>query len=269
MDGVEAVLLVGGLGTRLRPLTVSCPKPMLPVAGVPFVLHQLARARGRGRDAGGPRYVVPAEVFACARRRLGRGVSSWSTSTRPSRSEDRWGHPKRGGGPAQRPRATRSSIFNGDVRPGTTCEAQLEGGMSGPGPTVTLHLVEVADARAFGSVPTDADRARAAVPREDRGTRPTRRDQRRLLRLPSVGRRRHPERAGPCRWSARPSRATRRGRCGAGLPRVGVLARRRHAGGLRPWVRRPRLRGDQLPPCPGGRGTDSSSRVHRSRRTPS
>ena len=32
---LEAVLLVGGQGTRLRPLTVTTPKPMLPVAGVP------------------------------------------------------------------------------------------------------------------------------------------------------------------------------------------------------------------------------------------
>ena len=47
---MEAVLLVGGLGTRLRPLTLRCPKPMLPVGGVPFVAHQLARAAAAGVD---------------------------------------------------------------------------------------------------------------------------------------------------------------------------------------------------------------------------
>src|SRR4051794_16097234 len=44
----EAVLLVGGRGTRLRPLTIGTPKPMLATAGVPFVHHQLAQLRGVG-----------------------------------------------------------------------------------------------------------------------------------------------------------------------------------------------------------------------------
>src|SRR5690349_19284248 len=34
---VDAVILVGGQGTRLRPLTLSAPKPMLPTAGLPFL----------------------------------------------------------------------------------------------------------------------------------------------------------------------------------------------------------------------------------------
>jgi mannose-1-phosphate guanylyltransferase len=41
---LEAILLVGGKGTRLRPLTLSAPKPLLPTAGVPFLAHQLVRA---------------------------------------------------------------------------------------------------------------------------------------------------------------------------------------------------------------------------------
>src|SRR5690606_40236642 len=45
---VEAILLVGGQGTRLRPLTISTPKPLLPTAGVPFLAHQLARAHAEG-----------------------------------------------------------------------------------------------------------------------------------------------------------------------------------------------------------------------------
>ena len=44
----EAILLVGGKGTRLRPLTVHTPKPMVPAAGVPCLTHQLARARAAG-----------------------------------------------------------------------------------------------------------------------------------------------------------------------------------------------------------------------------
>ena len=34
---MEAILLVGGLGTRLLPLTKTVPKPLIPLANVPFV----------------------------------------------------------------------------------------------------------------------------------------------------------------------------------------------------------------------------------------
>ncbi len=43
-EPLEAIMLVGGKGTRLRPLTLSAPKPLLPTAGVPFLAHQLSRA---------------------------------------------------------------------------------------------------------------------------------------------------------------------------------------------------------------------------------
>ena len=36
-EPLEAIVLVGGQGTRLRPLTLSAPKPLLPTAGVPFL----------------------------------------------------------------------------------------------------------------------------------------------------------------------------------------------------------------------------------------
>ncbi len=45
---LEAILLVGGQGTRLRPLTISTPKPMLPVAGYSCTEHQIARAKQAG-----------------------------------------------------------------------------------------------------------------------------------------------------------------------------------------------------------------------------
>jgi mannose-1-phosphate guanylyltransferase len=44
----DAVILVGGFGTRLRPLTLSAPKPMLPTAGVPFLTHLITRLRDAG-----------------------------------------------------------------------------------------------------------------------------------------------------------------------------------------------------------------------------
>jgi mannose-1-phosphate guanylyltransferase len=38
---MQAVILAGGLGTRLGPLTAQVPKPMVPVAGLPYLEHQL------------------------------------------------------------------------------------------------------------------------------------------------------------------------------------------------------------------------------------
>lgn len=42
------ILLVGGLGTRLKPLTNESPKPMLPVAGLPVTEHQILAAKRAG-----------------------------------------------------------------------------------------------------------------------------------------------------------------------------------------------------------------------------
>ena len=38
---VKALVLVGGEGTRLQPLTLTTPKPLLPIAGQPFLERQL------------------------------------------------------------------------------------------------------------------------------------------------------------------------------------------------------------------------------------
>ena len=42
------VIMAGGMGTRLRPHTEDCPKPMLPVAGKPMLEHIIERARSEG-----------------------------------------------------------------------------------------------------------------------------------------------------------------------------------------------------------------------------
>lgn len=42
------VIMAGGKGTRLRPHTESCPKPMLPLSGKPMLEHILERAKGEG-----------------------------------------------------------------------------------------------------------------------------------------------------------------------------------------------------------------------------
>lgn len=45
---MQAVILCGGLGTRLRPLTENLPKPMAPVNGRPFLEHLLRQLSGQG-----------------------------------------------------------------------------------------------------------------------------------------------------------------------------------------------------------------------------
>jgi mannose-1-phosphate guanylyltransferase len=47
---MRAVVLVGGFGTRLRPLTFSIPKPLLPVANVRLLEHVLAGLGAAGVD---------------------------------------------------------------------------------------------------------------------------------------------------------------------------------------------------------------------------
>lgn len=45
-----AFLLAAGLGTRLRPLTLDTPKPLLPVRGRPMLDHVLDHVRAHGHD---------------------------------------------------------------------------------------------------------------------------------------------------------------------------------------------------------------------------
>jgi mannose-1-phosphate guanylyltransferase len=48
---LRALVLAAGLGTRLRPLTESMPKPLLPVAGLPILGHTLAQLAALGCEA--------------------------------------------------------------------------------------------------------------------------------------------------------------------------------------------------------------------------
>ncbi len=45
---LPVAILAGGLATRLRPITEGTPKSLLPLAGRPFIFHQLELLRGQG-----------------------------------------------------------------------------------------------------------------------------------------------------------------------------------------------------------------------------
>ena len=151
----EAVLLVGGQGTRLRPLTINTPKPMLPVAGVPCTEHQIARAR----EAGVTRIVLgtsyKAEVF---RDYFGDGAKFGVELIYAV--ED---HPMGTGGAIRHVAEHLLSgpndpvmVFNGDVLAGVDLR-HLFAVHAETKAAVTLYLTRVADPRAFGLVPTDTD----------------------------------------------------------------------------------------------------------------
>ena len=50
---MQALVLAGGEGTRLRPLTYTVPKPVIPLAGRPFLSFMLDWLSPR-RDRGDP-----------------------------------------------------------------------------------------------------------------------------------------------------------------------------------------------------------------------
>jgi mannose-1-phosphate guanylyltransferase len=148
-----AILLVGGMGTRLQPLTWQTPKPMLPVAGVPFTEHQILKARDAGIKeivlatsfkaelfepyfGSGERFGITIK-YAVEKEPLGTGGAIRNAATQLTQA-----------GPI--------AIFNGDVLSGHDLDAQFEFHAKNRA-DVTLYLTQVADARAFGVVEMKSD----------------------------------------------------------------------------------------------------------------
>lgn len=150
---MEAILLVGGKGTRLHPLTLTTPKPMLKVAGVPIIAHQIGYAKAHGIT----RIIVASSykseqflsflgdgsafgvevVYAIEQEPLGTGGAIAHAGTHLQSSEDQ-----------------PIAVLNGDVLSAHDITAQLHLHRENQA-DLTLHLVKVADARAYGSVPFD------------------------------------------------------------------------------------------------------------------
>ena len=147
------ILLVGGFGTRLKPLTDESPKPMLPVAGLPVTEHQILAAKKAGIHTLVLATSYLAEVFtpyfgdgakwgmkilyAVEKEPLGTGGAIRNAAELLGRDEP-------------------VVIFNGDVLSRHSIADQIAFHRKNEA-DVTLHLIDVADARAFGCVPTDSD----------------------------------------------------------------------------------------------------------------
>ena len=150
------ILLVGGLGTRLKPLTNQTPKPMLPIGGLPVTEHQLLAAKKAGINTVILATSYLSEVFTPY---FGDG-SKWGMKLLYAVEKEPLGT----GGAIRNAAAMVGFsettedfvIFNGDVLSHHDIAAQLSFHKES-GAAATLHLIEVADARAFGCVPTDSN----------------------------------------------------------------------------------------------------------------
>lgn len=151
MVGRSAILLVGGRGTRLAPLTNNTPKPMLQVAGVPFTEHQINKARSAGITEIVLATSFKAELFEPY---FGDG-KNFGISIKYAVEEVALGT---GGAISNAAAMLEGSgpvaIFNGDVLSKHDLDGQFKFHESN-GADVTLYLTEVEDARAYGAVELD------------------------------------------------------------------------------------------------------------------
>ena len=150
----KAILLVGGKGTRLAPLTNATPKPMLKVAGKPVTEHQIVKAREAGiREIvlatsymadvfepyfGNGSHLGISITYAVEDSPLGTGGAIANASRHLSIDEDE-----------------SVLIFNGDVLSAHDLRSQITLHEQSKA-DVTLYLTEVEDARAYGCVPLDS-----------------------------------------------------------------------------------------------------------------
>ncbi|HSZ36364.1 MAG TPA: NDP-sugar synthase [Acidimicrobiales bacterium] len=167
---MKAVVLVGGEGTRLRPLTLTSPKQMLPVVGVPMIERVLEHLAAHGVDEAvlSLGYLPDAFMEAYPEGRAAGVALTYAVEPEPLDTAG-----------AVRFAATFAGIndtfvvVNGDV----LTDFDLTGLVAfhrDRGAEGTIHLHPVADPSAFGVVPTDSDgRVTAFVEKPPRDEAPT------------------------------------------------------------------------------------------------
>jgi NDP-sugar pyrophosphorylase family protein len=165
---VQAIVLVGGEGTRLRPLTFGTPKPMVPIANVPF----LARTMERLHDAGIRDVILPAGYMPQAivdyfgdGSSLGMKITYVIEETPLGTAGALKNVQQHITGPF--------FVLNGDILTSLDLGAMLKfheqkGGLG------ALHLIKVEDPSSFGCVVSDAEgRITTFVEKPPKGEEPT------------------------------------------------------------------------------------------------
>ena len=224
---MQAVILVGGEGTRLRPLTSTVPKPVVPLVDRPFMVYMLEWLRGHGVDD-----VIMSCGFMATKVRdvLGDG-SELGISLRFVEEPE----PRGTAGAlkfAEEFLDERFLMLNGDVLTDIDLSAQIAQ-HERTGATGTLALVPVAGPVELRPRAPARGRRGRGVPREARARRGPRHEPhlRRRLRPGALGAR--PHRAGPQRLDrARDLARARRQRPLRLRRRRRLLARHRHARAL-------------------------------------
>jgi mannose-1-phosphate guanylyltransferase len=150
---MQALILVGGEGTRLRPLTSTIPKPVVPLVDRPFIAYMLEWLRSHGVDD-----VVMSVGFLAAgvRNVLGDGATFGLRLTYVEEPR-----PLGTGGAAKFAEELldkRFFMLNGDVLTDIDLSKQLEQ-HERTGARGTLALIPVDDPSAYGLVRVDEDGA--------------------------------------------------------------------------------------------------------------
>ena len=150
---MHAVVLVGGFGTRLRPLTYSIPKPLLPVAHVPMIRRLVNRlAEGGVTDVVLALGFKPEPFFAeFPNNMCGNVRMTYAVESTPLDTAGAIGFAARAAG------ITGTFIVaNGDVMTDLNV-ADLVAFHRHSGAQATISLTPVDDPSQFGIVETDAD----------------------------------------------------------------------------------------------------------------
>jgi mannose-1-phosphate guanylyltransferase len=149
---MKAVILVGGLGTRLRPLTCNLPKPMIPLVNRPFIEHMLLRLRKHGIDE-----VILAVQYLAERFRTTLGDGSHLDMKVHIVEEP---EPRGTAGAVKHVEPMLDGttfVFNGDVLTDLDLQAMLDFHRE-KGSMTTIALTPVEDPTQFGLVEMDSDK---------------------------------------------------------------------------------------------------------------